>query len=188
MEKEHRDDVMSAVTAGWQLGLFVGLVTLVLGLIVAFHPTSSLNVIAVILGIIFLIGGVFRLIRTLDSSESHRVWGVILGILFVVVGVLLIRHLDATRVLIALIIGLVWIIQGIVDLMAGFSGEAREGKGWAIFVGLVSLAAGIVVIAVPEHSITVLAVLLGIWFIVLGLLQVVGAFLLRRAQKKALAS
>jgi uncharacterized membrane protein HdeD (DUF308 family) len=46
-----------------------------------------------------------------------------------------------------------------------------------IFFGLISLVAGIVVVAVPATSVTVLAVLVGIWFIVTGLMQVIGGFL-----------
>ena len=44
-----------------------------------------------------------------------------------------------------------------------------------------SLIAGIVVAAAPESSLTALAVLLGIWFIIMGIFEIVGGLLLRRA-------
>jgi uncharacterized membrane protein HdeD (DUF308 family) len=46
----------------WQATLLLGAVTLILGLIVAIHPTGSLNVIAVLLGIWFIIMGIFEII------------------------------------------------------------------------------------------------------------------------------
>ena len=36
-------------------------------------------------------------------------------------------------------------------------------------------------VSAPVSSVTVLAVLLGIWFIVMGLFQVIAAFIIRRA-------
>ncbi len=73
--------------------LFLGAATLILGLIVSVHPTSSVNVIAVLLGILMILSGIFHLIRVFDTAEPHRVWLGIAGLLFIVVGVILIRHL-----------------------------------------------------------------------------------------------
>ena len=146
------------MTRSWQASLFVGIVTLVLGIIVAAHPTGSLNVIAVLLGILLIISGIFHLIRVFDTSEPHRVWLGIAGLLFIVAGVILIRHLHLTRAIIGLFIGITWIIQGVVALIAG-----------------------IVVTATPASSLGVLAVLIGIWFIVMGIFEIIGAFMIRRA-------
>jgi uncharacterized membrane protein HdeD (DUF308 family) len=171
------------VAASWQATLFLGVLTLILGLIVSFHPTGSLNVIAVLLGILMVISGIFHLIRVFDNGEPHRVWLGIAGLLFIVVGVVLIRHLHLTMALIGLFIGIVWIIQGLVSLIAGLSGGSREGRGWWIFFGIVSLIAGIVVATAPVSSVTVLAVLIGIWFIVMGIFEIIGAFVLRHIAK-----
>ncbi len=55
------------------------------------------------------------------------------------------------------------------------------GTGWSIFFGVISLIAGIVVISAPIASITTLAVLMGIWFIVMGVMEMFGAFAFRHA-------
>ena len=182
-------DVASAqtqmVTGAWQAGLFLGAVTLILGLIVALHPSGSLNVIAVLLGILMIISGLFHLIRVFDPQELHRVWLGIAGLLFIVIGVILIRHLHLTRAIIGLIIGITWIIQGLTALIGGISGGVREGRGWWIAFGVISLVAGIVVTVTPASSLDVLAVLLGIWFIIMGIFEVIGGFMLRHALRVA---
>jgi uncharacterized membrane protein HdeD (DUF308 family) len=38
-----------------------------------------------------------------------------------------------------------------------------------------------VVVATPTSSLNVLAVLLGIWFIIMGIFEIAGGFMLRRA-------
>jgi uncharacterized membrane protein HdeD (DUF308 family) len=171
--------------ASWQAALFLGVVTLILGLIVTFHPTTSLNVIAVLLGILSIVSGLFNLIRVFDPRERHRVWLGIAGLLFIVIGVILIRHLHLTRSIIGLVIGLTWIVQGLTALIGGISGGVREGRAWWIIFGVVSLIAGIVVVSAPASSLDVLAVLLGIWFIIMGIFEIIGGFLLRHALHNA---
>jgi uncharacterized membrane protein HdeD (DUF308 family) len=173
------------VTSAWQAGLFLGVVTLILGLIVALHPSGSLNVIAVLLGVLMIVSGLFNLIRVFDPRELHRVWLGIAGLLFIVIGVILIRHLNLTRAIIGLVIGITWIVQGVSALIGGISGGVREGRAWWIFFGVVSLAAGIVVAATPASSVNVLATLLGIWFIIMGICEIIGSFILRHAVHRA---
>lgn len=175
-----RSPAAFVVASTWQTTLFLGVMTLILGLVVTFRPTGSLNVIAVLLGILMILSGVFHLIRVFDSGEPHRVWMGIAGLAFVVIGVVLIRHLHLTLAIIGLVIGVVWIIQGLSALIAGVSGGSREGRAWWIFFGIVSLIAGIVVASAPVSSVTVLAVLLGMWFVIMGLFEIIGAFMLRR--------
>ena len=169
-----------AAASTWKVTLIAGIITLILGLIVALHPSGSLNVIAVLIGVLLLIGGLFHLIRMFASGASHRVWLGISGLLLIVLGVILIRHLHLTVALMGLIIGIAWIVQGLSALAAGLSGAVGEGRGWWIFFGIVSLIGGIVVTAFPTNSVTVLAVLAGIWFIIQGLFEIIGAFMIRR--------
>ena len=171
----------------WQMELVVGLITLGLGLALTFHPSTSLNVICIFIGILLILGGIFHFIRALDHEEQHRAWIAIAGLLELVIGVVMIRHLDLTKAAIGLLIGIVWIVQGVVALMAGIMGGTTGQRGWIIAFGLISLAAGIVVVTVPSHSVNTLATLLGIWFLIMGLLEIAGGFVLRSELKKAAA-
>jgi uncharacterized membrane protein HdeD (DUF308 family) len=177
-----------AVIGAWQTTVIVGIVTLILGLIVAFHPSGSLNVIAVLLGLLMIISGLFHLIRIFGSGESHRVWLGIAGLLLIVLGVVLIRHLHLTVAIIGLLIGISWIVQGLAALAGGMAAGSGEGRGWWIFFGIVSLIGGIVIVAVPVGSVTALAVLVGIWFIVEGIFEIIGGFRLRRMVHEAQAT
>ena len=168
--------------------VFVGVVTVILGLIIALHPSGSLNIIAVLIGVLLVISGIFYLVQAFDRSEPHQVWLGIAGLLLVVIGVILIRHLNLTVALVGLVIGVTWIVQGLASLVTAFSGGTAERRGWWIFFGLIGLIAGIVVVAVPTTSVTVLAVLVGIWFIAEGLVEIVGGFMQRHATSKSQAS
>ena len=166
--------------ATWQATLAAGVLTLILGIVVSFKPSGSLNVIAVLVGIVAIISGIFHLVRVFDRYEQHRIWLGVTGILYVVVGVVLIRHLSLTVALFGLLVGITWIVQGIAALIGAFTGS-REGAVWWGVFGAISLIGGVVVVAAPTTSITVLTVLVGIWFIAMGIFEIVAAFAIRRA-------
>jgi uncharacterized membrane protein HdeD (DUF308 family) len=169
----------------WQATLILGLVTIVLGVIVTAHPNGSLRVLAVLIGIAAIISGLFQLIRSADRAARHRLWLGICGLVFIALGVVLIRHLNLTLALIGLLVGVSWIVQGIAGLMSAFCGPQEGAAWWAVF-GSISLIAGIVVTASPLSSVTVLAVLVGIWLLVIGLLEIVAGLILQH--KLAVAS
>src|SRR5271165_5489151 len=119
-----------AASTGWQAMVCVGIVTVILGLIISLHPSGSLNVIAVLIGVLLVISGIFHLVRVFDRSEPHRVWLGIAGLLLVVIGVILIRHLNLTVALVGLVIGVTWMVQGLASLVTAFSGGTGERRGW----------------------------------------------------------
>jgi uncharacterized membrane protein HdeD (DUF308 family) len=178
----------SVLAASWLATLILGVLTLILGIIVSFHPSGSLNVIAVLIGILMILSGIFHLIRVFDRDERHRIWAGLAGLLSIVIGVILIRHLHLTVALIGLIIGITWIVQGLTALIGGLAGGVQEGRAWWIAFGVISVIAGIVVVSAPVTSVNALAVLLGIWFIIMGIFEIVAGFLLRRAVRAAEAS
>jgi uncharacterized membrane protein HdeD (DUF308 family) len=165
----------------WRASLFAGIVTALLGLLVTVLPTQSLTVITVLLGVLMIISGIYQLVRVFDSGEGQRIWHGLAALAFIVIGVVLIRHLHFSFAIIGLVIGITWIVQGISVLLSGIAIRGSSGSGWLIFFGVISLLAGIVVVSSPVSSVTALAVLAGIWFIVMGVLEIIGAFALRSA-------
>jgi uncharacterized membrane protein HdeD (DUF308 family) len=177
-----------AALVSWQASLILGLFTLILGVIIAFRPTQSLTAIAALLGVVMLVGGIYHIVRALGGHEHERVWRGIAGVLFVLTGLVLLRHLHLSVALIGLFIGFTWIIQGVTSLMEGFSRARSSGeRGWSVIFGIVSLAAGIIVVFAPIGSLATLTVFLGIWFIVMGILEIVGSLAVRRALRKRAA-
>ena len=117
----------------------MGLATLILGIIVAIHPSVSLAVIAVLLGILLIFSGVFQIVEAFDAAEHSRVWRGIAGVILIVAGIVLIRHLNLSIALIGLIVGLTWVVQGISALVGGISGSSLGlGNGWLAVFGVIS--------------------------------------------------
>jgi uncharacterized membrane protein HdeD (DUF308 family) len=54
-------------------------------------------------------------------------------------------------------------------------------RGWMGFIGALSVFAGIIVIVWPGPSLVILALVLGIWLIIYGTMEIVLAFRVRPA-------
>jgi uncharacterized membrane protein HdeD (DUF308 family) len=173
-----------AAVNSWQATVVLGVITVTLGLIVTFYPSATLNAIAALFGLLLIVSGLFHLIRVFGGNETPRVWMGISGLLLLVIGVVMLRHLHLTVALVGLIIGITWIVQGVTALIVSLAGGAREGRGWWIFFGIFSLVGGIVITALPTESVKVLAVLIGIWFIIQGLFEIAGGLRIRQEDRR----
>lgn len=182
------DDESPIPRLGWVASFTLGLITLILGIILAFRPTQSLNAIAVLFGVVMIVSGVYHIARALGGRERERLWRGISGVLFLLAGLVLLRHLHLSIALIGLFIGFTWIIQGVATLMEGFSrGRGHAETGWSVFFGAISLIAGIVLISAPIASVGALTIFLGIWFIVMGAFEMIGSLLARRTENRLAA-
>src|SRR5215469_5950140 len=169
---------------GWEASFMLGVITLILGLVIAFYPSQSLIAIAVLLGIVMIISGIYHIARAIDGREHERVWRGIAGVLFLLAGLVLLRHLHLTIALIGIFVGFTWIVQGVMMLMETFSGRTGGVRGWTAAFGIISLIAGIVVVTAPIASVGALTIFLGIWFVVMGACEVIGSLITRREMRR----
>jgi uncharacterized membrane protein HdeD (DUF308 family) len=115
------------------------------------------------------------------SFETHRYpWWLTLmgGILNLIVGLLLLVNPAKTTVALAWLLGLQWLIQGILVLVAMFLDHTAWG--WKLVMGLLGILAGIVVMRHPIASAvalpSILILLLGIQGLIVGIVSLVMAF------------
>jgi uncharacterized membrane protein HdeD (DUF308 family) len=157
-----------------------GAVALIFGVLITFWPKGSAVALAFLLGIYFIVAGLAYLglgIFSRGISGGTRALDIVLGLLFLVGGVLTLANPSESAlifgVFLGVFVGILWIVEGVVALVQ--SGDAGS-RGWAIFFGLLSLIAGIVLLFSPLWGAVVLFWVTGIALIVLGILQIVRAF------------
>ena len=106
----------------------------------------------------------------------------LLGGLALIVGLLILRDPLQSVLVFTMILGAFWIIAGVIDILGAFLGVEREGRGWDILSGVLSIAFGGVLIVWTDISLRLLVVLTGAWLLVAGVIAVVAAFRLRNAR------
>jgi uncharacterized membrane protein HdeD (DUF308 family) len=170
----------------WRWVLAFGVVTLAAGIVALVWPRETLLVIAVVFGIQLVITGIVEFVLALGApvaSGGIRVLYAILGLLSLIVGVWAIRHADLTVLVLAVLLGIYWIVRGTIEIFTALSEPLLPNRGWVGFLGALSVAAGIIVVAIPGISVLTLAVVLGIWLVILGIGQLLAAFRLRSAAR-----
>ncbi len=164
------------VVRGIRTGMVVtGVLSVVLGALVLFWPGATLDVIAVLFGLYFVVSGAVRVVTGLVTPlvGGLRVLNILIGLLLFIVGVAAIRNPTASLTVLALFIGIAWIVEGIMSLTEVESGGSRW---YAIIYGIVSIIAGVVVLFLPVSSLAALVIFGGVALVVLGIVEVVRAF------------
>jgi uncharacterized membrane protein HdeD (DUF308 family) len=119
-----------------------------------------------------------RLTREVAQSIASNWWVLLLnGLLLIVAGVL-IFSIDWTVNSLSTFIGALFIFQGVSTAL--ISGIDRAARRTNVVTGLLSIVAGVVIIAWPEPGLVALAIFLGAWLIVVGTITISSAFAARR--------
>lgn len=170
----------------WKSALVSGLLAVALGVAVLAWPGISITIAAIFFGVSLLINGVQQVFFafSLDVSAGGRVLLFISGAASLILAVLAFRHLYDAVLLLAIWIGVGFIFRGVATTVSAISDPTLPGRGWNIFVGAISLIAGVVIMASPFESIQTLALVVGIWLVVLGVMEVVAALAIRKAGGK----
>ena len=157
-----------------------GAAALILGIVLLLWPTKTLAVVAVFLGINFLIAGAVRVglgVFSHGLSAGLRILDVFLGLLILVAGVITLRNAAATGeallIFTVIFIGIGWIIEGIIAIVEAGKASTRT---WAMVFGVLSVLAGIVVLVVPVWTAQWLLLVTAIMLILLGIVGLVRAF------------
>ncbi len=180
-----------AWTSAWQLMMLVAVVTFAVGLILVVWPKATVIVVAALIGAALLVSGIFRLVHGLAAhglSGGTRAAYVLIGLLATLAGFYCLRHIDVTVVLLAFIVGVFWTLHGIVDLSVAATSGPGTGRGLRAFTGVLSLAAGLIVMFWPTISLKVLLWVMGIWLLAYGVMLAVMALQVRHLAKAAQAA
>jgi len=170
----------------WGLVLFLGIVTLAVGVVITFRPSNSVHVMAVIFGIWLLVLGVIRIIMAIaEGTEGGgtRLGMAFGGLLAVLVGLLVLHHSFETVAVLGFIIGIFWVVGGLSELFAGCSREAEGRRAGLIILGLIGTVVGILCLIYPGLSLSILAVILGLGLVAYGIAEILLAFQIRRLTK-----
>ncbi|MEO6794188.1 MAG: HdeD family acid-resistance protein [Mycobacterium sp.] len=176
----------------WKSTLTSGVLALILGGLILAWPGRTILAAAVLFGIYLLITGIAQLIFAFSLpvvSAGGRVLLFLSGTASVILAVLCFRHFNSDEEALGVLLLAIWIavgfiFRGVATAVAGISDPAMPGRGWQIFMGAVSLLAGLVTLAAPLTSLWVLAVVVASWLIVIGIVEILTAVKVRNASRK----
>lgn len=174
----------------WKSTLISGVLSLIVGVVVLAWPGISVLTAAVAFGVYLLITGAAQVVFafSLHVSAGSRILLFISGAASLILAVLAFRHFGNAVLLLAIWIGIGFIFRGVATTVSAIHDPNLPGRGWSIFLGVITLIAGIVVLGSPLESIVTLALVVGVFFVVIGVFEIVASFGIRKASNKSAAS
>jgi uncharacterized membrane protein HdeD (DUF308 family) len=175
--------MIAAVGRSWGWVLFFGIVSVIAGILVIARPGGAVVGVAILFGAWLFVSGIFHIVEAIadrEDSGGMRVLIAIWGLISILIGLFMLRHVYQTVAIIAFLIGVFWVAGGIIEFISAIMHKGMPGRGWRIFMGLLGVVAGIVVLSEPGISLVTLAWIMGIWFLVYGVMEVVVAFQVRK--------
>ena len=108
---------------------------------------------------------------------AKRVWifAIIRGILAIIFGFIALFAPIATAIVLAIFIGAWAIVDGIFDIIEAIRHRGSSSMALRIVWGAVSILFGILVLVWPGMSLGVLVIFVGIWAIIIGVLEIMAS-------------
>jgi len=155
------------------LYIFESIVFILLGILAIAVPVLFTYSIEVLIGAIFLVGGLMQGYRTFKTDDkSSFVGSLAMSVIFILFGLLLLAYPITGIITLTLFIALILFVEGIIQLYLGYQLRGFNGWGWIVFSGLVSLILGVMIWSeLPGSAAWVIGLLVGINMLIVGISQ-----------------
>ena len=162
----------------WVVGL-LGVFSIAAGVLALAYPDITLLALGLIVGVnLVLIGAVWVALATTENhTEGGRVLRFFVGFLATLAGLVCLVRPGAGVLALLIALSFWFIITGMADLARAL--DEREHRVIAAILGVIGIAAGVIIVANPDIGLTTLALLAGLGFIVRGTVELMAAIYMR---------
>ncbi|HZM79052.1 MAG TPA: DUF308 domain-containing protein [Candidatus Limnocylindrales bacterium] len=166
-----------------------GVISIAMGVLLLAWPDKTLLVVAALIGLLLVLLGVVRFVEAVSARSlpgSVRVPRGLVGLVLMILGTAVLRHPAGSLAVLTMLLGIAWMIGGLAQIAFAFTGGGRGGSRTAtlcpaplpfgpapLLLGVLDVIAGLVLFLWPQTSLTVVVWVVGIWLIVIGVIQLV---------------
>jgi uncharacterized membrane protein HdeD (DUF308 family) len=166
--------------SGW--GLFMGLLTMALGIVLLVYPFATATITTVFLGSSMLVVGAAELALGFASQTPRGFFAqMVLATLYGLTGIVLLAYPFQGVESLTLVVGAMLVVRGVLAGVAAFRIKPLDGWGWFLADGIGSLAAGgYILTKFPSSSSWAVGTLVGASVLVTGCARTAFAARVRR--------
>ena len=165
-------------------GLIIGaVITAIVGILMLAFPQGTAVLAGIIFGIFVLIRGIVRVIVGIAGpglTGLGRTLSIVIGVILLAAGLAILLNISVGVEVLAIIIGISWIIDGIATLIESSRAAARA---FSIVTGIISILAGIAMFFLGGQGVAIIMIVIGAVALALAVVQVVGAIAVGRAAR-----
>ena len=165
----------------WSIVWGVSLIVLGMAAVASpFYAAVAVN--AAIAWLIALAGVVHLILAFHAHGAGSLIWKVLVGIAYVFFGGYLIVHPVVGVASLTLLLGSLFLVEGILDVVLFFKMRTMQGSSWILLDGIVTLLLGLMIyMQWPSSSAWAIGTLVGVSLIISGVTRVMLSFAVRKA-------
>jgi uncharacterized membrane protein HdeD (DUF308 family) len=165
--------------------LLAGILLAILGLVAIILPEAATLAVDIFVGVILVIAAVLLLIYGLATRGRGMLLWIVLAVLAGAVGIMFLAAPGKASVTLTVILAVWFVVGGLVKIVSAFS-EHGSQRWLLILNGLISgLLGGLIAASLPDSADWAIGLLVGIMFLVDGLMMIFFSRLLHRAARQA---
>jgi uncharacterized membrane protein HdeD (DUF308 family) len=171
---------VSSDPSKWWVVTLLGALSIAAGVLALAYPDITLLVLGLVVGInLVVIGAVWISLATMENhTEGGRILRFFVGFLATLAGLICLVRPGAGVLTLLIALSFWFIVAGIADLARAL--DEREHRVIAAILGLIGVAAGVIIVANPDIGLTTLALLAGLGFIIRGTVELMAGLYMRR--------
>jgi uncharacterized membrane protein HdeD (DUF308 family) len=167
---------MNAVLAkNWWSLVIRGIVAILMGVAAFVWPGVTLAALVLLFGAYALLDGIVSMIGAVRAVEAHQRWGALVfeGVAGIAAAVITVLWPAITAFALVCIIAAWAILTGILEIAAAIRLRKHVAGEWLLaLTGLVSVAFGMLLLVAPVAGVLAIALWVGIYLLVFGVLLV----------------
>jgi uncharacterized membrane protein HdeD (DUF308 family) len=174
--------VLRILSRNWWLVALRGFLAVLFGIAAIVWPGATVQVLVILFGIYTLIDGLFALYSAFAGPERRAGWALLLleALADIATGIIAFIWPQVTAVVLLYLIAAWAVVTGILELIAAFRLRREvEGEWFLGLAGVVSIIVGILLALRPLSGLVAIALVIGTYAIIFGILLIVLGFRLR---------
>lgn len=183
-----KQELSSTAKQLWGLGIAFGVVSILFGILALFWPGLTVGLFILFFGVFVLVWGILGIITSIATASTDKFWWLelIFSILAVGLAVYLLRNPEVAATIWILLIGLTFLVRGIVDILEGLFDGNRKGSGrlLSLVLGVLGVVAGIITLSNPITAGLAVVWIIGLYAVLYGSILIAFAFRVKAELEK----
>jgi uncharacterized membrane protein HdeD (DUF308 family) len=173
--------------SGWLI--VAAILFIVLGVFAIIEPAVAGLGVALLVGWLFVFGGVSHLISAFEGGGTRRVlFQILAGVVFLIGGYYLLTHPLLGLGTLTLLLAAVILAAGVCEIITYFRLKGEQASGWMLFNGIVALLlGGMIWVHWPSSSVWAIGTLVGVNLLLTGITRLMVGLTGRRLIRHATA-
>jgi uncharacterized membrane protein HdeD (DUF308 family) len=173
-------ELVSRKTSGWSI--LWGILLILAGTLAICSPALAAVAVTIVLAWMIVFAGCIHLVYAFYAKGvGGIVWQILVSLAYIAVGIYILAHPVRGVASLTLLLASLFLLEGVLDIVAYFQTRQYESSGWLVLDGIVTLLlGGLIGVHWPSSSVWAIGTLVGASMIISGVVRIMMSLAVRR--------